>query len=126
MPTLSNPKLQLQSTAGSGLVKVTTSVIVKFNDSEEHIIKCLNLKFKLACRIWSEDDVFNGGDDPMFALSTKTITKDGTYTFERTVPTSMLDEDWEGNDEFYAKFALQAIAFPMGANTRTSTQVGNY
>ncbi|WOB06831.1 hypothetical protein [Piscinibacter gummiphilus] len=126
MPTLSNPKLQLQSTAGSGLVKVTTQVTVRFNDAEENIIKCLNLKFKLASRVWSEDDMFNGGDDPMFALPTKTITKDGTYTFERTVPTSMLDEDWEGNDEFYAKFALQAIAFPMAASTRTPTQVGNY
>lgn len=44
----------------------------------------------------------------------------------RNVSNNMLDEDWEGNDEVYAKFALNAVTFPMSAATRTPTQVGNY
>jgi hypothetical protein len=126
MPTLSNPELKIQSTAGSSQLTVKTKVTVRFSPEEEHIISCLKLKFKLACRVWSEDDMFNGGDDPLFSLSTKTITKDGTYEFVRVVSHNLLDEDWEGNDEVYAKFALNAVAFPMSAATRTPTQVGNY
>ena len=126
MPSLSQPKLKIQSTAGSSQLKVTTSVTVKFSPEEESIISALNLKFKLKSRVWAEDDMFNGGDDPLFWLSTKTITKEGHYEFVRTVNHGLLDEDWEGNDEVYAKFALAAIAFPMAATTRTQTQVGNY
>ncbi len=126
MPILSNPRLKIQSTAGSNTLKVVTNITVKFSPEEENIISCLNLKFKLACRVWSEDDFFNGGDEALFALSTKTITKDGNYEFVRNVSNNLLDEDWEGNDEVYAKFALKAVAFPMSAATRTPTQVGNY
>ena len=126
MPNLINPKLKIQSTSGSNQMKVTTTVTVSFDATEENIIKVLGLKCKLACRVWSEDSGFNGGDDPLFSLATKTITKDGTYEFVRMVDRSLLDEDWEGNDELYAKFALNAVSFPMSAGTRTATQVGNY
>ena len=126
MPTLSKPELHIQSTAGSTHLTVKTRVTVNFSPEEEHIISCLKLKFKLACRIWSEDAVFNGNDDLLFSLSTKTITKDGTYDFVGSVHHELLDEDWEGNDEVYAKFGLAAVAFPMTAVARTPTQVGNY
>ncbi len=126
MPTLSSPKLKIQSTTGTNQMKVTTSVTVGFDATEVNIIKVLGLKCKLACRVWGEDSGFNGGDDSLFSLSTKTITKSGSYEFVRVVDASLLDEDWEGNDELYAKFALNAVSFPMSAATRTATQVGNY
>ncbi|MEO8152426.1 MAG: hypothetical protein ABI605_05100 [Rhizobacter sp.] len=126
MPTLSNPKLKIQSTSGSNQMKVTTTVTVQFSAAEENIIKILSLKCKLASRVWGEDSGFNGGDDPLFSLATKTITKNGTYEFVRSVDRSLLDEDWEGNDELYARFALNAVAFPMSATAQSATQVGNY
>jgi len=126
MPVLSNPKLKIQSTAGSSQMKVTTSVTVAFSAAEKHITEVLNLKFKLASRVWGEDSGFNGGDDSLFSLATKTITRGGNYEFVRSVDRSMLDEDWEGNDELFARFALNAVAFPMSASAQSSTQVGNY
>ena len=45
-----------------------------FDATEANIIKVLGLKCKLACRVWGEDSGFNGGDDSLFSLSTKTIT----------------------------------------------------
>jgi len=126
MPTLSNPKLKVEATSGSSQMKVTTQVTVNFHPQEETNIKVLGLKCKLACRVWGEDSGFNGGDDSLFSLATKTIDKDGTYTFVRTVARDLLDEDWEGNDELYAKFALNAVGFPMSATTRSATITGNY
>lgn len=126
MPALTNPKLKIQTISGSNNAKVTAEVTVNFHPQEETNIKILGLKCRLRCRVWAEDGGFNGDDDPLFSMSTKTITKDGTYTFERTVSRDTLDEDWEGNDEIYAKFALNAVAFPMAASTKTSTITGNY
>ena len=126
MPVLSNPKLKIQSTSGSSQMKVTTSVTVAFSAAEKHIIEVLSLKFKLASRVWGEDSGFNGGDDPLFSLATKTINKGGNYEFVRHVNRDLLDEDWEGNDELYARFALNAVAFPMSASAQSATQVGNY
>jgi len=126
MPTLSNPKLKIEIVSGSNTAKATAQVTVNFHPQEETNIKILGLKCRLACRVWGEDSGFNGGDDSLFALATKTITKDGTYTFVRTVSRDTLDEDWEGNDELYAKFALNAVGFPMSTGTRSSTITGNY
>jgi len=118
--------MKIVATAGSPTLKITTSVTVKFSAAEENIINCNSLKFKLKSRIWGEDDDFNGGNDPLFWLPTKTITKEGTYTFVRNVHHGMLDEDSVGDDEVYARFFLQAVAFPMSAATRSPTQEGNY
>ncbi len=127
MPNLSNPKLKIQSTTGSDQMTVSASVKVTFLPEELHIIQVLSLKCKLACKVWSEDGGFNGPDDPLFSLATKTITKNGTYDFKpRLIDRSVLDEDWEGNDELYAKFGVKAVGFPMSDETRSLTQVGNY
>ncbi len=126
MPILSNPKLKITSTAGSGQLKITTSVTVRFSAAEENIIKANSLTFKLKSRVWGEDDGFNGGNDPLFWLATKTITKGGDYQFVRTVHHGLLDEDSVGEDEVFAKFFLQAVAFPMMASTRSPTQSGDY
>jgi hypothetical protein len=126
MPALTNAKLKIETLSGSNTAKVTALVTVNFHPQEENYIKILGLKCRLRCRVWSEDGGLNGDDDPLFNLPTKTITKDGTYTFERTVSRDVLDEDWEGNDEIYARFKLNAVAFPMAAGVKTATITGNY
>jgi hypothetical protein len=127
MPTLKNPTLRLELVSGTTQVKVTATVKVDFDPSEEAAIKLLGLKYKLKCRIWGEDDGFNGSDDSLFWMETKTITVDDTYTFIRKVDRSKLDEDW-GNDEIYARFFCQStsLLFPTPARARSITIPGNF
>lgn len=129
MPVLSNPALKIELVSGTSQANVTASVKVAFDQVEENFIKLLGLKFKLMCRLWGEDSGFNGGDDGLFSLTTKTITADGTYTFTKTVSRSSLDEDWEGNDEIYARFRCKSTtpSFPMEATPQNSQTIsGNF
>ena len=126
MPVLSNPKLSIQVASGTNQRKVTATVTVSFSTVEENIIKVLGLVPKLSCRVWGEDGGFNGDDDHLFSYNTKTITKDGTYTFMGTVNKAVLDEDNVGNDEIYAKFGLSTPSFPMSAATRSPTINGDF
>ena len=126
MPTMLNPKLAIQLASGTNQRKVTATVTVKFNTVEENMIKVLGLTPRLACRVWGEDSGFNGGDDLLFSYSTKTITKDGTYTFSGTVNKSVLDEDSVGEDEVYAKFALSTPSFPLSAAAQSPTISGDF
>jgi hypothetical protein len=129
MPQLSNPTLKLELVSGSTQVKVTATVRVSFDTVEENFIKLLGVQFRLRCRIWGEDSGFNGGNDALFSIASKTITADGTYTFTRTVNRSTLDEDWEGNDEIFARFRCQSTtpSFPLAANPVNSpTITGNF
>ena len=104
MPTLSNPTLHIGLVAGTSNRVVTATVKLNFFQSEETLIKFLSLKYLLKCRIWGSDSGFNGDDDPLFSIASKSVNADGTFTFKRTVNASSLDEDWEGNDEVYARF----------------------
>lgn len=122
---LLNPKLKIESTTGTSEMLVTAIVTVHYGPQEENIIKILGLKSKLKCRLWS-DDADPDADNPVFWFATKTINKNDTYTFTKKVPRSTLDEDWEGNDELYAKFVLSTDGFPITAKTQTLVQVGNY
>jgi hypothetical protein len=125
MAQLLNPKLKIESTTGTNQMLVTAIVTVRFSAQEESIIKALNLKSKLKCRLWS-DDADPDADNPVFWFATKTISKEDTYTFTRKVSKDTLDEDWEGNDELYAKFALSTEGFSISASAKTPVQVGNY
>lgn len=117
MPKLSNPTLKIEL-SNTSQANITASVKVAFDSFEENLIKN-GLKFKLRSRLWGDDQgsVTNGDDDPLFWLPSKTITADGTYTFTATVNRSSLDEDWEGNDEIYARFTCSSTTpgFPMNA-----------
>ena len=129
MPTLSNPTLKLELVSGTSNVKVTGTVRVNFYPVEEALIKNLGLKFKLRCNVRGEDGGFNGADDALFSIASKTITEDGGYTFVRTVNRASLDEDWEGNDEIYARFRLASTtpSLPMAATpVDSSTITGNF
>lgn len=125
MAHLLNPKLKIESTTGTNQMLVTAIVTLRYTDQEESIIKALNLKSKLKCRLWS-DDAWPDADNPVFWFGTKMVNKNDTYTFTRKVSKNTLDEDWEGNDELYAKFALSTEGFVIGGTTQTLVQVGNY
>ncbi len=129
MPTLSNPTLQINLVSGTSQVKITAGVKVAFDSVEENFIKLLGLKFKLRCRLWGEDGGFNGGPDPIVWLPSKIVTADGTQTFTKTMDRSLLDEDWEGNDEIYARFTCQSTtpSFPLpAAPVNSATITGNF
>jgi hypothetical protein len=129
MPVLSNPSLRLELVSGTSDVKVTAAVRVKFDPVEEAFIKLLGLKFKLRCNVRGEDGGFNGPDDALFSIASKIIVKDDTYTFMRKVNRDSLDEDWEGNDEIYARFRLASTtpSLPMAAVPVDSpTITGNF
>jgi hypothetical protein len=131
MPSLSNPTLSLKLVAGTSKVDVTGSVKVSFSPTEETLIKLLSLKYSLKCRIWAEDSGFNGENDPLFSISSQTVNADGTHTFKRTVDRSSLDEDWEGNDEVFARYLCTppsntGIALTSAPPVRSGTITGNF
>lgn len=108
MPILSNPRLTIKLIAGTTKVEVTGSVKVNFTPNEEAIMKVFPLvKYTMNCKLFGEDSGFNGADDPMFNVTSvgpKKINADKVHNFRREVEKSSLDEDWEGNDEVYARF----------------------
>jgi len=129
MPTLSNPTLKIELVSGTTQVKVTASVRATFDAVEENFIKLLGLKFRLKCNILGADSGLNGADDALFSIASKTILEDGSFTFTRTVNRSSLDEDWEGNDEIYAKFRLASTtaSLPLAATpVKSPTITGNF
>jgi hypothetical protein len=108
MPTLSSPKLTVKLISGTSKVDVVAAIHIVFNEFEKKLINLLGLKFKLRCLLRGSDSGFNGADDDLFLFSNKTITADGTSTFSKTMSSSVLDEDWVGEDEVYARFTLQS------------------
>lgn len=131
MPTLSNPTLSLKLVAGTSKVDVTGSVKVSFSPTEETLIKLLALQYSLKCKIWASDSGFNGGDDPLFSIASQTVNSDGTHTFKRTVDRSQLDEDWEGNDEVYARYRCTppsntGIALTSATPANSAVITGNF
>jgi hypothetical protein len=129
MPVLSNPTLKIELVSGTSQVNITATVKAAFDTVEENFIKLVGLKFKLRCRLWGADSLFNGEDDALFSLTSKTITADGTYTFTKKVDRSALDEDWEGNDEIYARFRCKSTtpSLPMEADPKNSPTIsGNF
>lgn len=129
MPVLSNPTMNITLVAGTTQARVTAGVRVSFDPFEENLIKLLGLKFRLGCRIMGEDSGFNGADDSLFSIASKVITSDGTQTFTRTVNRASLDEDWEGNDEIFARFTCQSTtpSFPLPASpVQTVPITGNF
>lgn len=128
MATLSNPKLVIKLISGTSNAEVTATVDAALRPFEENLVKALGLKFKLKCKLRSDDDGFNGGDDDLFAFAGKLITADGNYKFAATVNRDTLDEDWEGNDEIYARFILRSTSgmFPFVRRTNSPVVTGNF
>ncbi|MDQ0586877.1 hypothetical protein [Variovorax paradoxus] len=125
MPSLSQPSLRVTLISGTSQAKVDATVRVNLDNFEENLVKNLGLKFKLGCRVWGEDSGFNGADDSLFSISSKTVTADGVYTFNRIVSRDSLDEDWVGNDEVYARFSCQSTTpgFPLAASPVRSAAI---
>ena len=135
MPTLSNPRLSIKLVAGTTKVEITSSVKVNFTPNEEAIMKVFPLvKYTMSCRLFGEDGGLNGADDPMFLVTSvgpKKVNADHLHSFKREVDKSALDEDWEGNDEIYARFACAAptnVGFVLASATQVNsdTITGNF
>ena len=105
MPKLSDPKLAIKVSSGSPDATVTASVDVSFSDTEKTLIKLLNLKYRLTCRIRGADSGLQGGDNALFTLGNVSVDSDrNNVSFERIVSRDRLDEDNVGQDEVYARF----------------------
>jgi hypothetical protein len=135
MPQLSNPTLNIRLIAGTSNVEITASVKVNFFPNEEAIMKLFPLvKYTMSCRLFGEDGGLNGADDPLFlvtSVGSKKINADKTHSFKRTVNRDSLDEDWEGNDEIYARFRCTAptnAGFALNSATPkdSGTITGNF
>lgn len=128
MAQMSNPTLKIQLISGTSNADVTASVRVSLDSTEESLVKLVGLKFKLRCRLWGEDGLLNS-DDVIYSFPAKTVVADGTYTFHKTISRDTLDEDWEGNDEVYAKFSITSSSpiFPLSVPPMQSPTIhGNF
>ncbi|HKQ79945.1 MAG TPA: hypothetical protein VJ810_40000 [Blastocatellia bacterium] len=132
MKYLKNPKLEIKLISGTNNVEVNAQVDVSLDKEQEKLVKLIGLKFKLKCKLRADDEGFNGPDDDLLWLPPKghsgVITADGNYKFAATLSRDKLDEDWEGNDEIYARFILQAISglFPFVRKTNSPVVTGNF
>ena len=135
MPTLSNATLTVKLVAGTSNVDITASVKVGFSPQEEALIKLFAplapITYSLRAEMWAEDSGFNGDDDKLSKIGSKSVAADGTHTFTKRVNRSTLDEDWEGNDEVYAKFGCTApsntgLSLQSATPAKSSTITGNF
>jgi len=128
MATLSKPTLSIKLVAGTNNADVTATVTTKLTTFEKGLVDKLGLKFRLKCKLRGEDSGFNGSDDDLFSFAKKTITANGVSTFSTRVSRDTLDEDWEGNDEIYARFTLQSTEaiFPFATSKNSPVISGNF
>jgi len=117
MPTLSNPRLSIKLVAGTTKVEITSSVKVNFTPNEEAIMKLFPLVKYTMITVTS--------------VGPKKVNADHSHSFKREVDKSALDEDWEGNDEIYARFRCAAptnVGFVLASATpvNSDTITGNF
>jgi hypothetical protein len=128
LATLSSPNLSIKLISGTNNAEVTATVASAFSAFEKALVDNLGLKFRLKCKLRGQDSGFNGADDDLFSFASKQITANGTSTFKTTVSRDTIDEDWEGNDEVYARFTLQSTEpiFPFATSKDSSVITGNF
>jgi len=124
---LLNPTLTIKLVAGTNSADVTATVTTKLTDFEKVLVK-EGLRFRLKCKLRGEDSGFNGSDDDVFSFPSKTIAASGLSTFTHRISRDTLDEDWEGNDEIYARFTLQSLEpiFPFVKTKDSAVITGNF
>jgi hypothetical protein len=129
MASLTNPKLSIKLISGTSKAEIKATVDLGLSQVDRNLIEVLGVKFKVGCAIRGSDSGFNGGDDTLIVFSKKTKTSSGTVTFETEVNRDVLDEDWEGNDEIYARFTLatNSPTFPANVPPKNSSVIsGNF
>lgn len=126
MATLSSASFSV-APQGGDVFKVTAQVNVTFTQFEKFMIS-QGLAVSVSCRMWGEDSGFNGDDDNLFSMGTKAVSNSGVVQFTRNVAKDWLDEDWEGQDEIYAKFTLASASPGIIATVVKSspTKTGSY
>ena len=127
MPAVSTPKLTIKLVSGSSNAEVTATVKAAFTAFDKALIK-LGLTFRMKCKLWGADSGFNGDNDDLFSFTNQLVTSDGTVTFKQTIPRAVLDEDWIGNDEIFARFTLQSreAIVPFSVSTDSPEISGDF
>jgi hypothetical protein len=120
MPSIKTPRFSVRLLAGSSNVEVSASIDAAFTPFDKALIK-LGLTFRMKCKLWGADSGLNGADDELFTFTNQLVTKDGTVKFKEIIPSSTLDEDWNSDDDIFARFTLQSreaiIPFSVSLNS---------
>lgn len=114
MATITNVKLSISHDHRKKTAEPVVKCKINFTALELCMMKnCSKGRFfKLKCQLWG-DDPFS--DDYLFTYSNVYYFPDGTpslsesRTFKAVVGEGLLDEDWIGKDEIYAKLILQNL-----------------
>lgn len=128
MPTVEKPHLNIKLISGSSNVEITVTTKVTLDTTDMFLVKNAGLRFKLKGKMRGEDSGFNGGDDDLFNLPSLGVMETATITTKKTVSRDSLDEDWEGNDEVYARMTLVSLSpiFPFSKSRDSATITGNF
>lgn len=104
---------QLKITVTSGKVTPVVSYKLAFNAGDLNLMKQYPNLFRVRCELWGADSGLNGGDDKLYtypqtryyADTTPSALEEGKFTATLNKGAE-LDEDWESQDEIYAKVKL--------------------
>lgn len=125
MAQIINRVLSIQHDHAKRLANVTVKCEVKFTELELCQMKsCGGRWFKLKCQLWGDDPIV---DDFLFTMPTVYYFPDGNPTqienrvFTVTLGEGVLNEDWLGQDEVYAKLILQNLS--SGTQIMANTNV---
>lgn len=128
MPTVAKPHLTIKLISGTNNVEIAVTTNVTLDSTDLFLVKNAGLRFKLRGKMRGEDSGLNGGDDDLFNLPSHGVMESGTVTTKKTVSRDSLDEDWEGNDEVYARMTLVSLApiFPFSKSRDSAVITGNF
>ncbi|MEY4765235.1 MAG: hypothetical protein RI907_1908 [Pseudomonadota bacterium] len=121
--------VSLKITVSSGKVTPVVTYKLNFSQGDLNLLKQFPNLYSVRCELWGADSGLNGGDDKLFiypitrSYPDGTITAQETGTFQATLNKGAeLDEDWESQDEVYAKVIL-SNNFAGTKSSKNSSQV---
>lgn len=103
----------LKITVSSSKVTPVVTYKLQFNQGDLNLMKQYPNLFRVRCALWGADSGLNGGDDKLYIYpvtryypdTTPTALEEGSFTATLNKGAE-LDEDWESQDEVYAKVSL--------------------
>jgi hypothetical protein len=125
MATITNTNLAINVDSAKQTARCVVTCKVLFSPYEMKQMKD-GLKFVLHCSLWGEDlGNWLNPDDYLYSYGSKhfpdaTPTSPESITFDATVGTSLLDEDW-GTDEVYGLLTLRNLY--TGKKVKAKTNV---
>lgn len=132
MATISNQKLAIQENLPNGNVRATVTCKVSFTTLERNLMG-LGLRFRLSCKLWSDDPsiwLIDNGDDVLYSFSPSKTYPDANpaavenVTFTALLKSSKLNEDsgvFDNEDEVYAKITLRNLETGTEVSKNTNT-----